>query len=108
MPHSFCFAQPLGQFTLFEVAHPEPLTISHFYPELKNVRNLGGLHPQAQNGFFRGLSQAVYKGDLSEEETIDFVQDIMSGKPGALKCWKFALKGMREQVKSRQISSREF
>jgi saccharopine dehydrogenase-like NADP-dependent oxidoreductase len=102
------FSSPLGKYFVFELAHPEPLTISHYYPQLKQVRNLGGLHPLPQNGLFRGLSQAVAREDLSLNETIDFVQEILVGKIGSLKCWRYAWRGMREQAKMGLCSESEF
>jgi len=102
------FTGPLGDHMVFELAHPEPLTISHYYPQLKQVRNLGGLHPQPQNGLFRGLSQAVCRNNLSLDEAIDFVQDIMAGKFGSLKCWRHGWQGMRRQVKNGECSESEF
>lgn len=102
------FAQPLGDYMVYELSHPEPITISHYYPQLKQVRNLGGLHPQALNGLFRGLGQGVYKGQLTMDEAIDFIMDVMGGKFGSLKCWKHAWPSMRKQVKSGENSNSAF
>ena len=104
----FFFSPPLGELIVFELSHPEPITIPHYYPQLKQVRNFGGLHPQAQNGLFRGLGRAVADNRLRLEEAIDFVQAIAAGKSGSLKCWKHAWSGMREQVKTGENSSRDF
>jgi saccharopine dehydrogenase-like NADP-dependent oxidoreductase len=102
------FSQPLGEYMVYELAHPEPVTIPHYYPHLKQVRNLGGVHPQPQNGLLRGLSQAVYNKHLTMDEVIDFIQKVNVGKTGSLKCWKFALAAMRRQVKKGDCTSSEF
>jgi saccharopine dehydrogenase-like NADP-dependent oxidoreductase len=102
------FSEPLGEFMVYELAHPEPLTIPYYYPHLKQVRNLGGLHPQPQNGILRGVSQAVFNNYLTEDEVIDFIQAINVGKLGSMKCWKYAWSGMRQQVKSGECENADF
>lgn len=102
------FSQPLGEYMVYELAHPEPVTIPHYYPYLKQVRNLGGVHPQPQNGLLRGLSQAVYNNHLTIDEVIDFIQAINVGKFGSMKCWKYAWAGMRQQVKTGECKSSDF
>jgi saccharopine dehydrogenase-like NADP-dependent oxidoreductase len=102
------FSQPLGEYTVYECAHPEPLTIPYYYPRLKQVRNLAAFHPQPQSGLLRGLSQAVGNDHLTMDEVIDFIQAINVGKLGSLKCWKYAWAGMRQQVKKRECSSSDF
>jgi saccharopine dehydrogenase-like NADP-dependent oxidoreductase len=102
------FSQPLGEYMVYELAHPEPLTIPYFYPHLKQVRNLGGVHPQPQNGLLRGVSQAVYNNHLTIDEVIDFIQAINVGKFGSMKCWKYAWAGMRQQVKTGECGSSDF
>ena len=102
------FSQPLGEYMVYELAHPEPLTIPHYYPHLKQVRNLGGVHPQPQNGLLRGVSQAVYNNHLTIDEVIDFIQAINVGKLGSMKCWKYAWAGMRQQVKTGECTSSDF
>lgn len=103
-----CFSQPLGEYMVYELAHPEPVTIPHYYPGLKQVRNLGGVHPQPQNGLLRGLSQAVCNKHLTMDEVIDFIQEVNVGKTGSLKCWKYAWSAMRQQVKKGECTSLEF
>lgn len=39
------FPQPLGQVTVYDIGHPEPVTIPYFYPEVKTVTNKGTLMP---------------------------------------------------------------
>ncbi|MGC9323213.1 MAG: saccharopine dehydrogenase family protein, partial [Desulfomonilia bacterium] len=90
------FSQPLGEYMVYELAHPEPVTIPHYYPHLRQVRNLGGVHPQPQNGLLRGLSQAVGNKHLTLDEAIDFIQEINVGKIGSMKCWKYAWAAMRQ------------
>jgi saccharopine dehydrogenase-like NADP-dependent oxidoreductase len=102
------FSEPLGEYVVYELAHPEPVTIPHYYPYLKQVRNLGGVHPQPLNGLLRGLSQAVCQGLLTMDEAIDFIQAANVGKLGPLKCWKYAWAGMRQQVRKGECSSSDF
>lgn len=102
------FSQPLGEYMVYELAHPEPVTIPHYYPHLKQVRNLGGVHPQPQNGLLRGLSQAVCNRHLTMDEVIDFIQEVNVGKTGSLKCWKYAWAAMRQQVRKGECASFEF
>ena len=39
------FPEPLGKVKVYDVGHPEPITIPHFYPEVKSVTNKGTLLP---------------------------------------------------------------
>lgn len=39
------FPEPLGEVTVYDIGHPEPVTIPHFYPNLKRVTNKGSLLP---------------------------------------------------------------
>ncbi|HZW67966.1 MAG TPA: saccharopine dehydrogenase NADP-binding domain-containing protein [Pseudogracilibacillus sp.] len=39
------FPEPLGMVRVYDIGHPEPITIPHFYPELKKVTNKGALLP---------------------------------------------------------------
>ncbi|WP_313431285.1 saccharopine dehydrogenase family protein [Siminovitchia terrae] len=39
------FPEPLGRVKVYDVGHPEPITIPHFYPEVKRVTNKGALLP---------------------------------------------------------------
>jgi saccharopine dehydrogenase-like NADP-dependent oxidoreductase len=102
------FSQPLGEYMVYELAHPEPVTIPYYYPHLKQVRNLGGVHPQPQNGLLRGVSQAVCNNHLTMDEVIDFIQALNIGKFGSMKCWKYAWAGMRQQVKNGECTSSDF
>lgn len=39
------FPEPLGSVKVYDIGHPEPVTILHFYPEIKEVTNKGSLLP---------------------------------------------------------------
>jgi saccharopine dehydrogenase-like NADP-dependent oxidoreductase len=39
------FPEPLGKVKVYDVGHPEPVTIPYFYPEVKRVTNKGALLP---------------------------------------------------------------
>lgn len=39
------FPEPLGKVKVYDVGHPEPITIPYFYPEVKKVTNKGALLP---------------------------------------------------------------
>lgn len=39
------FPEPLGTVKVYDVGHPEPVTIPHFYPGVKQVTNKGALIP---------------------------------------------------------------
>lgn len=40
------FPEPLGTVRVYDIGHPEPITIPHFYPEVKKVTNKGALLPR--------------------------------------------------------------
>lgn len=49
------FPEPLGKVTVYDVGHPEPVTIPHFYPEIEKVTNKGTLLPSKIVDNFRAL-----------------------------------------------------
>lgn len=49
------FPEPLGRVKVYDVGHPEPITIPHFYPEVKTVTNKGTLLPSSIVDNFKKL-----------------------------------------------------
>ena len=89
----------LGDFRLYESAHPEAVTMPRRWPEAQRIRVLGSLDPQPVNGVLRGVGLAVDRGQMTMEEGIDFLDDIMTGGYGSLKGWRHAFAGMWGQVR---------
>lgn len=89
----------LGDFRLYESAHPEAVTMPRRWPDAQRIRVLGSLDPQPVNGILRGVGLAVQRGQMSMEEGIDFLDDIMTGGLGSLKGWRHACAGMWGQVR---------
>ena len=89
----------LGHVRLYEVAHPEPVTLLRRFPEVQSARCLGGFDPGPVNGIFKGLAQAVDGGELAMEEAIEFLQAVLTGGDGGEKPWRYALSGIWEQVR---------
>ncbi|KAF0182427.1 MAG: saccharopine dehydrogenase [Caulobacteraceae bacterium] len=90
----------LGDYRLYECAHPEPVTIPWSYPSLRSVTCWGGLHPQSVNGLLRGVATAVASGDLSMDQGCAFLQAVMADQFGSFAGWGRALSGMRAQVRA--------
>lgn len=40
------FPNPLNKVKLYDIGHPEPITIPHFFPEIKKVTNKGAILPK--------------------------------------------------------------
>lgn len=89
----------LGDYRLYEVAHPETLTLPRRYPGAKSIRCMGGLHPQPVNGLARGVGVAVRDGRLTVDEAVAFFQEVMQGENGSMKGWRAGLRGMWGQVR---------
>lgn len=85
-------------YLLYETAHPEPVTLPRKYPEAQRVRCYGGLDPAPLNGFMRGMGLAIQNGEMSQEEAVDFVHDVVTGGLGTMKGWRLAIRGMTAQI----------
>lgn len=59
------FPQPLGTCEVFQIGHPEPVTLSKFIPGVKTVTNRGAIWPEDKNNMFRVL---VASGFTSEQK----------------------------------------
>lgn len=93
----FPLAPPLGDYRLYECAHPEPVMLGHTFPQLRRAVCWGGLHPAPLNGIVRGLAGAVRAGRLSMDEACDFLQSVSAGGPGTWRGWRQALSGVWRQ-----------
>jgi hypothetical protein len=88
----------LGDYRLYECAHPEPITIPWCFPELATVACWGGLHPQTTNGVIKGVAMRLHSGQLSMDDGCAFLQAVMNDKFGSLKGWSAAISGIRGQL----------
>ncbi|WP_034278528.1 saccharopine dehydrogenase family protein [Haloechinothrix halophila] len=97
----------LGDFRLYESAHPEAVTMPRRWPDAQRIRVLGSLDPQPVNGILRGIGVAVQKGAMTMEEAIDFLDDIMTDGRGNAKGWRHALAGIWGQVRRGEVGRGE-
>ncbi|MFS0575420.1 saccharopine dehydrogenase NADP-binding domain-containing protein [Sporosarcina sp. 179-K 3D1 HS] len=49
------FPEPLGNVKVYDIGHPEPITIPHFYPDVERVTNKGAVLPEKVFDVFRKL-----------------------------------------------------
>ncbi|MBF9318201.1 saccharopine dehydrogenase family protein [Mycobacteroides chelonae] len=97
----------LGLTMVHETAHPEPVTLPRKYPHAKNIRCFGGLDPAPYNGLIRGVGLAVQKGSMPVEEAIDFLVALLTNKLGSVRGWRHALSGLRDLVRSGEVTRAE-
>lgn len=95
----FPMGQNLGDYRLYESAHPEPVTLPWSFPQLREASCWGGLHPQANNGLLRGLAVAQTQGRLTMDEACGFLQAVLHDEFGTLKGWRAAFGGMLSQIR---------
>jgi saccharopine dehydrogenase-like NADP-dependent oxidoreductase len=95
---TFDFGGEVGNYRVYETAHPEPIMFGHSIPSLKDARCWGGLHPQPVNGLIRGVAVAARNGQLTKQEAVTFLQKTIAGKSASLKGWRYAMKGIFGQV----------
>ena len=67
-----------GETLLHETAHPEPITLPRLFPQASRIRCLGGMHPAPLNGIARGLGVAVRKQDISLDEAVNFLLNLVN------------------------------
>jgi hypothetical protein len=97
----------IGDYRLYEAAHPEAVTLPRRFPGARSIRVMGGGHPQPINGVIRGVSRAVHDGRLSVPEGIAWFQAVMNDEAGSLRGWRHALGGMLGQVRRGECELRE-
>ena len=103
----FPLAAPLGDYRLYECAHPEPVMLGHSFSHLRSAICWGGLYPQPLNGIIRGLAVGVRSGRLSMDEACSFLQAVSAGGAGSWRGWRHALAGMLRQVRGGHASVAE-
>jgi len=94
--------------SLYETAHPEPVTLPRKYPAAEAIRCFGGLDPAPLNGLFRGVGEAIRNGEIRTDEAVDFLYEVANGRRGDLRGWRIAWRGMRAQVKRGESTNRQF
>jgi saccharopine dehydrogenase-like NADP-dependent oxidoreductase len=97
----------IGDYRLYETAHPEAVTLPRRFPSARSIRVMGGLHPQPANGMTRGISLAVERGRMTLPEAIEWFQAVLQDESGSLMGWRYALAGMLGQVRRRESSLAE-
>ncbi|MGW4565120.1 hypothetical protein ACWEN3_22750 [Streptomyces sp. NPDC004561] len=89
----------VGPLRVYEVAHPEPITLQRRFPGLQTARCLGGFVPASFTGMFKGLAKGAYGDDnLTVAEATRFLQAVLADQEPDIKAWKYALAGMWDQV----------
>jgi hypothetical protein len=97
----------LGETLMYETAHPEAVTMPRRYPQADRIRVIGGLHPAPFNGLARGLGLAVHNGDMTVDEAVDFILDVLRNRFGSATGWKHTLRGMVRQIKRNESTAQE-
>lgn len=88
----------LGNYRLYECAHPETVTLPFSFTHIKNAWCWGGLHPQPANGLIMGVARAYRNGHITLDQACDFMTAVMAEKSGSGKVWRYAVSGMLGQV----------
>ncbi len=94
----------IGDYRLYEVAHPETVTLPRRFPNARSIRVMGGAYPQPVNGLIQGLARAVEAEKMSVPEAVEWFQAVMRDENGSLKGWRYALSGMLAQIRNRESS----
>jgi hypothetical protein len=100
----YSFGGSIGDFRVYEVAHPEAVTLPRRFPGARSVRVLGGLHPQPGNGVWQGIARAVGLGQMTTPEAVAWLQEVGQDRLGSAKGWRYALSGMLGQVRRGESS----
>lgn len=103
IPSRFPMGERMGDRTLFEVAHPEPMMLGRSFPGIPLIRCFGGIDPPAVGAVVRGIARAVHEKRLSEDEAIRFLQAASSGQIAAPGAWLPALEGIARGLASGMI-----
>jgi hypothetical protein len=94
----------LGDYRLYECAHPETVMLPFSFPHIRNAWCWGGLHPQSVNGLIIGIARAYRSGKMTIDEACMFLQSIIAEESGSLKGWRCGLAGMIGQVRRNENS----
>lgn len=95
-----------GETLLHETAHPEPVTLPRLFPQASRIRCLGGLHPAPFNGIARGLGVAVRKQDISLDEAVGFLLNLINN-PSPIEGWEGALGEVSGYLRGGDITLKE-
>lgn len=101
------FPQPIGDVTVYDIGHPEPVTIPYFFPGIKKVTNKGALLPQKVIDTFKRLIQfgfgsvePIQMNKLIEVSPRDFIVKFLQSNPDLLEVNKpFGFGGLKVIVK---------
>ncbi|KIU14260.1 saccharopine dehydrogenase family protein [Mycolicibacterium llatzerense] len=94
-------------YRFYECAHPEAVTLPRRWPGADRIRVLGALDPPPTNGIMRGVAVAVQDNNITMDEAIDFVNDLLTDKTGSLKVWRYALSGLWGTIRRGEIGVAE-
>jgi len=100
-------AGSLGNFRLYEVGHPEPITLPRRFPRVSAIRCMGGLHPQPVNGLSRGIAEAITRRAITMDDAIGWAQRVFNDQSGPLKVWRHAVAGIGTQYRRGNVSGSE-
>lgn len=94
----------VGDLRVYEVAHPEPVTLPRRFPGVRRVRCLGAMLPLPVTGMTKGLGDAVVAGELPMADAVRFLIDVSAERDATAHGWRYALGGMWEQVRRGESS----
>lgn len=97
------FSAPLGDYRVYEVAHPETVHLPRTFPHLRSAICWGGLYPAPLNGIIRGVALAHAEGRLSLDHACKFFQAVSRDDVGTWGGWKEAWAGMRQQNRRGEV-----
>lgn len=95
------------QVRLYECAHPEVVTLPRKFPEATSIRIWGGLSYSTVNGLFKGVGEAVNRGEITPVEAREFFIDLFDDEPPLVKVWPAAFQGVADQVARGEVSEEE-
>ncbi|KAJ5820581.1 hypothetical protein N7474_006172 [Penicillium riverlandense] len=95
-----------GETLLHETAHPEPITLPRLFPQASRIRCLGGLHPAPFNGIARGLGVAVRKQEISLEDAVGFMMNLLNN-PSPIEGWEATLGEVSGYLRGGDITLKE-
>ncbi|HUO04624.1 MAG TPA: saccharopine dehydrogenase NADP-binding domain-containing protein [Candidatus Binataceae bacterium] len=98
------FPAPLGPTRVYDLGHAELATFPSSFPELREVRTLGGLVPPVLNGVFQGIGAAVVAGRLGWDEAVDALLALDDGRSAAPRALRAVLRGVAMQCLRREVS----
>ncbi|MFA8440141.1 saccharopine dehydrogenase family protein [Pueribacillus sp. YX66] len=104
------FPNPLGRVTVYDIGHPEPITIPHFFPEIRKVTNKGTLLPPKVIETFKSLIQLGFGSEepIQIDHKIkisprDFVVKFLQARPDLLDVdHPFGFGGLKVIVKGKK------